>query len=249
MSEQTPVGADTGAGTDADAFPGVDEVVGAEALAAPGLVREAVRRPLAARWAVYTDEVNRLVDATYRVVERTGTFDPTVREILRESGLSNQAFYRHFRSKDELLVALLDDGRRRMGHYLERRIAAAPDVPGKIRAWVEGVLVQAADPAIAVRTRPFLAHQDRLAELFPDEHRSSGEALTAPLEAVLRAAYADLPAEEDGVERDVAADALTLARLTLACVQDHLRTRTAPSRRETDHLVRFVCKGLGVAAP
>ncbi|WP_436786144.1 TetR/AcrR family transcriptional regulator [Yinghuangia sp. YIM S10712] len=246
-----PSGADAGTGTDPEAFPGVDEVAGAEAAGrARGLVREAVRRPLAARWAVYADEVNRLVDATYRVVERTGTFDPTVREILRESGLSNQAFYRHFRSKDELLVALLDDGRRRMGHYLERRIAAAPDVPGKIRAWVEGVLVQAADPAIAARTRPFLAHQDRLAELFPAEHRSSGEALMAPLEEVLRAAYADLPeSDSDGVPRDVSADALTLSRLTLACVSDHLRSRTAPSREETDHLVRFVCKGLGITAP
>ncbi|MGR6999734.1 TetR/AcrR family transcriptional regulator [Yinghuangia aomiensis] len=139
-----------------------------------GLVREAVQRPLAARWAVYAEEVQRLVDATYRVVERTGSLDPTVREILRESGLSNQAFYRHFRSKDELLVALLDDGRRRMADYLRHRIAAAPDSAGRVRAWIEGVLAQAGDPVAAARTRPFLAHQDRLAEPVPDRAAELG---------------------------------------------------------------------------
>jgi AcrR family transcriptional regulator len=203
-----------------------------------GLMREAVRRPLAARWAVYAEEVQRLVDATYRVVEHTGSLDPTVREILRESGLSNQAFYRHFRSKDELLVALLDDGRRRMADYLRRRIAGAEDTAGKVTAWIEGVLAQAGDPVAAARTRPFLAHQDRLAELFPAEQRSSAEAMRAPLEEVLRAAgFAD-----------PAGDALTVYRLTLSCLHDHLRARTAPAPDETAHLVRFACRGLGIAA-
>ncbi|MDI2131192.1 TetR/AcrR family transcriptional regulator [Yinghuangia seranimata] len=240
-----------------------------EAAPAPvGLVREAVRRPLAARWAVYTEEVQRLVDATYRVVERTGSLDPTVREILREAGLSNQAFYRHFRSKDELLVALLDDGRRRMAEYLRRRIAGAAHPAGQVRAWIEGVLAQAGDPVAAARTRPFLAHQDRLAELFPDEQRQSAEAMLEPLREVLRQAYAERaarpavgdpaaapdadpaadtatdPATAPGLDPD--ADATAVYRLTLACLHDHLRARTAPTPAETAHLVRFACNGLGV---
>ena len=41
--------------------------------------------------------------------------DPRVSDIVaRRPGLSNQAFYRHFRGKDELLVAVLDDGRQRL---------------------------------------------------------------------------------------------------------------------------------------
>ena len=35
-----------------------------------------------------------------------------MRDILREAKLSTPAFYRHFKSKDELFVMLLDDGRR-----------------------------------------------------------------------------------------------------------------------------------------
>lgn len=246
-----------------------------------GLVREAVQRPLAARWAVYAEEVRRLVDATYRVVERTGSLDPTVREILRESGLSNQAFYRHFRSKDELLVALLDDGRRRMADYLRHRIAAAPDPAGRVRAWIEGVLAQAGDPVAAARTRPFLAHQDRLAEQFPTEQRNSAEAMIGPLREVLAEAYGAADGEaEDGVasrrrdtgtgrsaagapgRRDAEAersapeisdrraaaadDALTVYRLSVACLHDHLRARTAPEPDETARVVEFALRGLGL---
>ncbi|WP_345677107.1 TetR/AcrR family transcriptional regulator [Yinghuangia aomiensis] len=210
-----------------------------------GLVREAVQRPLAARWAVYAEEVQRLVDATYRVVERTGSLDPTVREILRESGLSNQAFYRHFRSKDELLVALLDDGRRRMADYLRHRIAAARDPAGRVRAWIEGVLAQAGDPVAAARTRPFLAHQDRLAEQFPTEQRNSAEAMIGPLREVLAEVYASAGAADAG-RPDADADALTVYRLTVACLHDHLRARTAPGPEETARVVEFALRGLGL---
>ncbi|MFF7247145.1 TetR/AcrR family transcriptional regulator [Embleya sp. NPDC008237] len=203
-----------------------------------GLMGSAVRRPLEARWAAYEEEVRRLVDATYRVVERTGSLDPTMRDIMRESGLSNQAFYRHFRSKDELLVALLDDGRRRMAAYLDRRISAAPDTAGKVAAWIEGVLAQAGDPVAAARTRPFVAHQDRLADLFPAEQRDSVEAMVRPLREALAAAPT----------RDPAADALAVYRLTLATLHDHLRTGTAVTPDTTDHTVRFALAGVGLAS-
>ncbi|MEU0938576.1 TetR/AcrR family transcriptional regulator [Embleya sp. NPDC005971] len=202
-----------------------------------GLMGNAVRRPLAARWAVYEEEVRRLVDATYRVVERTGSLDPTMRDIMRESGLSNQAFYRHFRSKDELLVALLDDGRRRMADYLDRRMSAAPDASGKVAAWIEGVLAQAGDPVAAARTRPFVAHQDRLADLFPAEQRDSVEAMVRPLREVLAAAPT----------REPAADALAVYRLTLATLHDHLRAGTAVTPDDAAHTVRFALAGVGLA--
>ena len=41
------------------------------------------------------------------VMRREGNIDPQVRAIVQEAGLSNQAFYRHFASKDALLLAVL----------------------------------------------------------------------------------------------------------------------------------------------
>ena len=84
---------------------------------------ELAERALRDRAAAYEEEVRRLLDAAYAVLRRTGELEPRVSDVVREAGLSNQAFYRHFRSKDELLLAVLDDGQRRLLATLEARMA------------------------------------------------------------------------------------------------------------------------------
>src|SRR5439155_2084205 len=121
------------------------------------LARRAVERSVAERQAEYAQEMQRIVDATYGLIERTGSVDPPLRDVLRETGLSTQAFYRYFQSKDELLLLLLDDGRRRLLGYLEHRVQGAATPEAGLRAWVEGVLAQASQPRAAARTRPLLA--------------------------------------------------------------------------------------------
>jgi hypothetical protein len=51
------------------------------------LTQRAVARAVAGRQEAYADELQRIVEATYRVIEKTGTVDPTLRDILRESKL------------------------------------------------------------------------------------------------------------------------------------------------------------------
>ena len=58
-------------------------------------------------------------------MRRSGSVDPRVADIVQDAGLTNQAFYRHFRGKDELLLAVLEDGQRRLVSTLERRMARA----------------------------------------------------------------------------------------------------------------------------
>jgi AcrR family transcriptional regulator len=202
-----------------------------------GVVDRTVQRSLAGRAQTYADEVHRIVTATYRVVERTGSLDPTVRAILKESGVSRQTFYRHFPSKDALLVALLDDGRRQIADYLRRRMAKTDDLPGRVRAWVEGVLAQAADPAAAGRTRPFLANLDRLNDGYPDEQRASAAAMVAPLEEAL--------AEAGHPEAEQQAHLVYL--LAVAAMHEHIRDRGKPSPRDVERLVAFCLRALGIA--
>ena len=110
-------------------------------LAGDGAVAERVAaRTLAARSDEYADEVRRLIDAGYAVMRRTGSIDPRVNDIVREAGLSNAAFYRHFKGKDELMLALLDDGRRRLVDYLAHRMNEAEPGPEQVRRWIEGVM-------------------------------------------------------------------------------------------------------------
>jgi AcrR family transcriptional regulator len=200
-------------------------------------------RSLARRHSAYVEEVQRLIDATYAVVRRTGNVDPRVSDIVREAGSSNQAFYRHFRSKDELLSAILADGRQRLVGYLEHRMAQTESPLGRVRAWIEGVLAQAANAEAAERTRPFAVHGDRLADQFPAEQQASVAALTTLLEAAIAdaAAAGELPPDTDA-----ARGARAVYHLTVGQMHRFLIDRTRPPRRDTEHLVGFALRGLGL---
>jgi AcrR family transcriptional regulator len=190
-------------------------------------------RTLADRSAAYTDEVRRLVDAGYAVMRRNGTLAPRVNDIVREAGLSNQAFYRHFRGKDELLVAILDDGQRQLVTYLEHRLAAVDPGEARVRAWVDGVLEQARNPAAADNTRPFAINSARLGDRFPDEVARSRELLLRPLR--------DAVADAGG---DPQRDADAIYHLAIGCMNDALVARRRPTDDDVEHLVQFVLGGL-----
>jgi AcrR family transcriptional regulator len=195
------------------------------------LINRAVARSLARRQASYADEVERIVSATYEVIERTGSLDPTMRDILRQSGISTQAFYRHFRSKDELLLALLDDGRRRLSSYLGHRMAKAETAEGKLRAWIEGVLAQASDETAAAKTRPFLANLDRLAEQYPKDQQESVDLLICLLEGALG---------QMGVPPGrLRLDAVAIYHLAVGTMHQHIRDRSRPSAGEVEHVIEF----------
>jgi AcrR family transcriptional regulator len=208
------------------------------------LARRSVERSLAERRASYEEEIRQIVDATYRLIQETGGLDPTLRDILKESGLSTQAFYKHFRSKDELLLLLLDDGRRQLVGYLTHRMDKASRPAAKIRAWIEGVLHQAANPEAAARTRPFLANRDRLAEQFPAEQQASVDLLVDLLADAIRR----LP-DRKGEDRKQAArrDAEAIYDVAFAALHRYLTRQTKPLATETDHLVRFCLSAVGAA--
>ena len=190
-------------------------------------------RALASRHEAYTDEVRRLLDAAFVVMRRTGSVSPRVSEIVREAGLSNQAFYRHFASKDELLVAVLDDGLQQLVDYLEHVMAKADTPIDRVRRWVEGILAQARDAQAASSTRPFVVNSLRLRDQFRDEVQRSDERLKAPLRAALvEVAGAD-------PERDTEA----VYQLAMGRMHAYLSQRERPSRRDVDHLVEFAVRG------
>jgi len=191
-------------------------------------------RTLAGRYETYADEIRRFITAGVAVMRRTGNLDPRVADVVSEASLSNQAFYRHFKSKDELLLAILDDGRRRLVESLERRMSSAPPGIKQVRRWVEGVMEQARDKTAARDTRVFAINATRLAHEFPAETAHSRDALLAPLRAAVQAAGGDTNR-----------DANAIYHLTMGSMQTHLSEGTTPSKADVEHLVRFALGGLG----
>src|SRR2546421_328160 len=109
---------------------------------------------MARRGPDYASEVRRLLDAGLDVMRACGTASrPRVSDIVTAAGLSNDAFYRHFASKDAPVAAILEDGRERLTGYLIHKLAKEATPEGKERRWVEGILSQATDDDIASATR------------------------------------------------------------------------------------------------
>src|SRR5262245_61862471 len=101
------------------------------------------QQSMAKRGANYADEVRRLLDAGLEVMRRCGTTSrPRVSDIVAAAGCSNDAFYRHFPSKDALVVAILEDGAQRLRSYLSHQMAKEAAPERQVRRWVEGVLAQ-----------------------------------------------------------------------------------------------------------
>ena len=199
------------------------------------LAQRAVDRSLGDRRDQYAEEIQRVLEATYDLIERTGDVDPSLREILAETGLSTQAFYRYFQSKDELFLLLLDDGRRRILATLERRMQRVATPEARVRAWIEGVLAQASDTRAAGRTRPFVTDRDRLAEAFPREQQASVDLLVDLLASAIVSLHGRANARDDAV---------VVYRAAFTTLHDHLLHGTRPTAAETDHLVQFCLQGI-----
>jgi AcrR family transcriptional regulator len=211
-----------------------------QASAIEHLADRAVERTVAGRRAEYGAEMRRIVETTFELIERTGSLDPSIREILTETGLSTQAFYRYFSSKDELMLALLDDGRRRLVETLQRRMARSSDPSEQVRAWIAGVVAQAANSAAAARTRPWVLSEQRLGDLFPDEQRASVELLLGLLvDPVSR-----LRGSKKGGDANAHIVAAMIYQLTFAVLRTHLVAGTKPGTDEGRSLVEFCLRGI-----
>lgn len=188
-----------------------------------------------------SDEVNQLVAATFAVTARAGSTEPSVREILQQAGLSTKAFYRHFRSKDELLLVSLHDGTRRQVEYMRHRMDAHAEPLDRIGWWIEGLVRQAINPEAARRTLPWSLGFGRLAMRFPEEIERAQLALLRPLEQEIRRAVDNGTATSP----DPLKDARVIFGYTMDNVRHHLIGGTVPDAATVRHLVDFARRALG----
>ncbi|HMJ76150.1 MAG TPA: TetR/AcrR family transcriptional regulator [Iamia sp.] len=176
------------------------------------------------------DEVRRLLDAGREVMRRCGTEErPRVIDIVAAAGLSNDAFYRHFASKDALVAAILDDGTERLVSYLAHQMGKAADPEGAVRRWVEGLLSQARDDAVAATTLAVWWNAGSVGG--PDRLSAS-----TPLGALLQPPLAALGHPRPALHAALAAHAV------VGVLADHLWARTSPTPGEIDAVAAF-CLG------
>lgn len=194
------------------------------------ILTSTAKESLARREAQYASEVRRLLDAGLEVMRKCGTASsPRVADIVAAAGLSNDAFYRHFASKEALVAAILEDGSARLTSYLDHQMAKASKPADKVGRFVEGVMAQAADDDIAATTRAVLWNGGTLSERLGSS-RSAPAASLAPL---LREPFAQLGSKSPD------ADAMLAAHAAVGTLSDFLSQRNRPTRAEIDHITEF----------
>jgi AcrR family transcriptional regulator len=202
--------------------------------ATPSLADRAVGRRLAAARDTAQTEVEALLAAGLRLM-RVGGRPPRVADIVAEAGLSNDAFYRYFASKDDLVAAIVDDGARRLVAHVEHQIAKSRDPRAQLRLAVETVMKQAADPEVAATTRAVIGNATRPVTGTPHGMVQLVEWLADALcEPVTRLGSSDPRAH-----------ARLAASTAVSTMQWSMWSEVTPTKRDVDAVVSFVLAGVG----
>jgi AcrR family transcriptional regulator len=189
-------------------------------------------------------EARALLEAALAVLRRDGAAGLTVAAVLAEAGLSTRAFYRHFASKDELLLALFDADTEAVAARVDAAVDASSDPRAALGAWVDQQLSLAYAPRRSRRTQVLWSEGRRLQLDHPDEFTRIVAAVLAPLERVLAAGMASgaFP------DTDPPADARAIHAVTWDLIEARLAGGPGSLASARAQVLRFCLPALGAHA-
>ncbi len=192
------------------------------------------------RDAKHADERERLYRAGWVVLRRNGYANAGITEILGEAGLGTRAFYRHFDSKDDLLVAMFTDNAAATARRLADEVDLAGSPLARLRAWIDEILALADDPRHGEAARMFIS------PTMPGVFDAAGDQAIAELRAPLRAALAAGAEAGDFPDCDPDADAATIHAIVWRLFIDAINGRATMGRDDARaHVERFALRALG----
>lgn len=193
-----------------------------------------VARP--ARQASYDDEVRQLIKATERVMMEKGrTGQPKVAEVVQAAGMTNQAFYRHFRGRDDLIIATYEQGMVAVYRYLEQRVYQHSDLVGRLRAWIHGLLRQIEDPELTELSSIIFWNVAQVPRENTEIEPVGRERMLELLVSILR----------DGDVSSPERAGRFVHTLVMGTVTRYYESKTVPGRAEREALVDFCLAGIG----
>jgi AcrR family transcriptional regulator len=179
----------------------------------------------------YTSEVRALLDAARRVISTTGK--ARVADIVAEADLRNDAFYRHFPSKDALVAAIMEEGTERLAAAVARRMERVPTAEQKVRCWLDAMIAQA-DPSLAEQTSAVLRTSTNLNTSIP----TGDHVIRRPIARLLQSPFAALGCKNPELDAELVTHAI------LSHVSGHIRGASRPTVAETEHLYRFCIRSV-----
>jgi AcrR family transcriptional regulator len=187
-------------------------------------------------------EHSEILRAALAVMRRAGFADANLTEILAECGLSTRSFYRHFASKDDLLLQLYRRDAERAAERLTARVDRSSSGAMGLREWIDEVLSFGYDPRKRERVAVMGSQAARRAAGYEAAQEESLELTILPLVCAVRRG------NEDGTlhSQDPVEDARIVYSLAFGLVNRRIAGHTRFTRAEAlQHIMRFCGPALG----
>jgi AcrR family transcriptional regulator len=187
------------------------------------------------------DERELLLEAARSVLSEKGVAGMTVRDVLAQANLGTRAFYRHFASKDDLVLAMFTRGAALEAERLTRRMAPATDPVAAVTAWIDGRLDLAFDRRISANLQDLSIEAQLRRREAPAELQVAYDLMLAPLIEQLRVG------RDSGLFADVdpEADARSIHGVVWGVVEAHWAGFPQRRRETRDGVVRFCLNAIG----
>ncbi|MEU4650193.1 TetR/AcrR family transcriptional regulator [Nocardia fluminea] len=191
------------------------------------------------------EQAQLIVEAARRLLEAEGS-EFTTQQLIKEAGIALQTFYRHFPSKDQLLLAVFEDIIAERAAEIANLSRGLPDPVARLRFYVLGALRSVRGDDVGTGPRFITAEHWRLYQLFPAEMARANQPFADLIADELR------HAEQDGLlrPRDPATDAWLAMKLVMSVFHHYA---FAPEPADVDdiatHLWSFCLAAFGGPSP
>ncbi|WP_161600468.1 TetR/AcrR family transcriptional regulator [Mycolicibacterium hodleri] len=192
-----------------------------------------------------TAEREQIVAEAYRSLDKNGGTALSVTEILANTGLSTRAFYRHFKTRDELLLVMLRRDRERVLTELRTVVTEADGPVDALTRWVDAMFALLADPRRKRRVLTFYSEEMQRTRGYHqelDRFEATQHVLLAQIIEDGRRTGA-FPAADPGPDARSA-----LASIEAGFTEQARRSTGADPRETAAQILRFILRALGYRA-
>jgi AcrR family transcriptional regulator len=191
----------------------------------------------------YALERKVILKAAFGLIGRSRAEPVSVQQILDAAGLSTRAFYRHFRSKDELILTMCRTAGDRVAAETADVIAAAASPADALEAWIRHQLSVVFDPRRARQTRVLTSWEARSAVGMDQLNQEASEVRRAMLAVVIA------QGRDDGsfpLASDPGEDARAVSSVVFGLIAARLAGEAAPSwDAATSHVTELFLRAFG----
>ncbi|WP_328359842.1 TetR/AcrR family transcriptional regulator [Streptomyces sp. NBC_00445] len=185
----------------------------------------------------------RIIEAAHRCLASTGGASVSVSDILAETGLGTRAFYRHFDSKDDLLLAMFRRDHDRVTAELQTAIASAQGPEDALRRYVQSRMRLVSEKRRRQRVLVLTSEEVRRARGYDAELNRAAEGAEAILALIVEQGRdsGDFP-----LVTDVRADARAIAAVLQRAFDEQILRPSAQSAEEaSEQVIDFALRALG----